>query len=284
LEANYPWQDKTVYVRAVAVRAVASVAPAGPSLSIRYRHLIRRAVLKYGRWVARSTPGNGAELGRRILYRHGRRKVAGTTRRVEAGSCYPMYQPCTQRVGAPRESTLYCHGTAPRFVIQAAAAQSPARRPPRAPQKQVCSWMPDTISVVLIESNVLVREAIAALIGQRPGFEVLLVSAETEAALRKLREAKPRAVLLDSKLKNHDSLRLMTAVHDEVPESPIVVMGLLPHQDDITDFVRAGACGFNMETRRWRKSSEPSVRSPRVATRCLVASLARCSTRSLGWH
>ncbi|NOT08006.1 MAG: response regulator transcription factor [Gemmatimonadales bacterium] len=106
---------------------------------------------------------------------------------------------------------------------------------------------PVPISLVLIDDNRLLREGLAALIHSQPGFKVLAASADVEEALQKVREARPEIVLLDFGLEDHDSLSLTATVHGEVPEARIIVMGLLPVQEDIANFVRAGASGFIMK-------------------------------------
>jgi DNA-binding NarL/FixJ family response regulator len=65
--------------------------------------------------------------------------------------------------------------------------------------------------------------------------------------LRSVREAKPDVVLLDFGLQDHDSLNLTATVHAEVPAAKVIVMGLLPLQEDVADYVRAGASGFIMK-------------------------------------
>ena len=106
---------------------------------------------------------------------------------------------------------------------------------------------PASISLVLIDDNRLLREGIAALIHTQPGFKVLAAFADVEEALKKVREAKPDVVLLDFGLEDHDSVSLTATVHDEVPAARVIVMGLLPIQEDVADFVRAGASGFIMK-------------------------------------
>lgn len=105
----------------------------------------------------------------------------------------------------------------------------------------------ETISLVLIDDNRLLREGLAGLIREQPDFQVLAASADIEEVLDKVREAKPRVVLLDFSLEEDDSLRVTGTIHEEVPEAKIIVMGLLPLQDDVADFVTAGASGFIMK-------------------------------------
>lgn len=103
------------------------------------------------------------------------------------------------------------------------------------------------ISLVLIDDNRLLREGIAAMIHKQPGFKVLAASADVDEALKKVREAKPDVVLLDFGLEDHDSLSLTATVHGEVPTARVIVMGLLPLQEDVANYVRAGASGFIMK-------------------------------------
>jgi DNA-binding NarL/FixJ family response regulator len=107
--------------------------------------------------------------------------------------------------------------------------------------------VPGPISLVLIDDNRLLREGIAAMIHAQPGFRVLAASADVDEALQKVRDAKPDVVLLDFGLEDHDSLSLTATVHAEVPEARVIVMGLLAVQDDVADYVKAGASGFVMK-------------------------------------
>jgi DNA-binding NarL/FixJ family response regulator len=118
-----------------------------------------------------------------------------------------------------------------------------------APQREPSVAIPETrnISLVLIDDNRLLREGIAALIHTQPGFRVVAASADVDEALQKVREAKPDVVLVDLGLQDHDSLSLTTTVHSEVPDAKIILMGFLPAQEDVADYVRAGASGFVMK-------------------------------------
>ena len=107
--------------------------------------------------------------------------------------------------------------------------------------------VPPLISLVLIDDNRLLREGIAALIHAQPGFKVLAAFADVDEALQKVRDAKPNVVLLDFGLVDHDSLSLTAMVHAEVPAARVIVMGLLPLQEDVANYVRAGASGFIMK-------------------------------------
>ena len=103
------------------------------------------------------------------------------------------------------------------------------------------------ISLVLIEDNRLLREGIATMVRTQPGFKVLAASADVDEALQQGWEAKPDLVLLDLGLENHDSLSLTATIRGEVPSARVIIMGLLPLQEDVALYVRAGASGFVMK-------------------------------------
>ena len=104
--------------------------------------------------------------------------------------------------------------------------------------------MAKRILVLVIEDNRLVREGLAALLNAQPDFKVISVAEGGNAGLLQVREVKPHVVLVDATLGSHDSHRLVESVRKEVPESKVIVMDLLPAQEDIIAFIKAGANGF----------------------------------------
>ena len=98
------------------------------------------------------------------------------------------------------------------------------------------------ISVALIEDNRLVREGMASLLNQTDDFEVVAANSSADSAL--FRNAKPQVILLDVGLWDDDSLRIAETIRREHPSSKVIIMDLLPAQEDIVEFVNAGVSGF----------------------------------------
>jgi DNA-binding NarL/FixJ family response regulator len=146
--------------------------------------------------------------------------------------------------------------------------------------------MQDNISLVLIDDNRLLREGLTRLIREQPGFTILAASADIDEALQKVRDAKPSVVLLDFSLENDDSLRVTATVHKEVPAAKVIVMGLLPLQEDVADFVTAGASGFIMKDATFdeflgtiRRVAGGEQVLPTQLTGSLFAQIARIAVR-----
>jgi DNA-binding NarL/FixJ family response regulator len=98
------------------------------------------------------------------------------------------------------------------------------------------------ITVAIIEDNRLVREGMRDMLNELPDVKVVLAATSIEAEL--LKETNPRVVLLDVGLQDRNSLRLAETVRNEMAESRVIVMDLLPVHEEIAEFVNAGVAGF----------------------------------------
>ena len=103
------------------------------------------------------------------------------------------------------------------------------------------------ISLVLVDDSQVLREGLAVIISSKPGFKVVAAAADGAEVLEKVRETKPDVVLLDLGLADDDGVSMTKRVHSEAPAAKVIVMGLLPAQEDVTEYVRAGASGFIMK-------------------------------------
>jgi DNA-binding NarL/FixJ family response regulator len=102
------------------------------------------------------------------------------------------------------------------------------------------------ISLVLIDDDLATHKGVVAHIRAQPGFRVLATLAEAEAAIKRVCDIEPDIVLLNLRPRGDDTLTLAGALHGAVPESRVVLMGVLPKQANITGFIRACVRGFIM--------------------------------------
>jgi two-component system NarL family response regulator len=101
------------------------------------------------------------------------------------------------------------------------------------------------ISIALIEDNRLVREGISALLNQHSDLKVVASASSHDTA--ELRDARPHVILLDIGLRHRNSLRVAGQIKKEFPESKIIIMDVLPVDEDVVEFVNAGVSGFMMK-------------------------------------
>lgn len=97
--------------------------------------------------------------------------------------------------------------------------------------------------VFLIEDNRLLRDGLTAMLGVQ-GLNVVATARSGGEALRHVARLKPQLVLLDSTLGDRDSLGLVEAIKKMSPKTKVIVMHLLPGQEDVVALVRAGVSGF----------------------------------------
>jgi DNA-binding NarL/FixJ family response regulator len=99
----------------------------------------------------------------------------------------------------------------------------------------------NTITVAIIDDNRLVREALTAMLNRLTDIRVVSSDVADSALLA---EKKPHVLLLDVGLRDQDSLRVAAALRQENPDAKIIVMDLLPVNEEIREFVNAGVSGF----------------------------------------
>ena len=98
--------------------------------------------------------------------------------------------------------------------------------------------------VLIVEANRILRDGIAAIVNEQPGLIVVQALRGDDDMLRYARRLKPHVVLIDLGLQNRNALRAVAELTRELPSVQVIVMGLLPSQEDVVGFVRAGAAAF----------------------------------------
>jgi DNA-binding NarL/FixJ family response regulator len=99
----------------------------------------------------------------------------------------------------------------------------------------------EMITVAIVDDNRLVREALAAMLDRLPDLRVVAAGVAEPAFMDATR---PDVLLLDVGLRDEDSLRVAAALSKQAPDTKIIVMDLIPMNEDIVQFVNAGVSGF----------------------------------------
>ncbi|MDX2182913.1 MAG: response regulator transcription factor [Gemmatimonadaceae bacterium] len=101
------------------------------------------------------------------------------------------------------------------------------------------------ISVALIEDNRIVREGMVALMSRRE--ELRIVAAGPNLSTVDRLPEPPQVLLLDIGLEHADSLAVAHDARSGIPESRVIVMDVLPADEELVSFVNAGVRGFVMK-------------------------------------
>jgi len=100
----------------------------------------------------------------------------------------------------------------------------------------------EVITVAIIDDNRMVRDALTLLLSRIPGIEVVAGQPTAEGLVAL--ELIPKVILLDLSLEDGDSLGVANDLRREMPNSRVIVMDLLPAQEEVAEFVGVGVAGF----------------------------------------
>ncbi|MBU2493058.1 MAG: response regulator transcription factor [Bacteroidetes bacterium] len=100
------------------------------------------------------------------------------------------------------------------------------------------------IQILLVEDNRLLRDGISAILKKQPDMHVVAEVGNGEKILDVIKNHKPDIILLDLGLRGQNSLQLVNSIKKSYQGINIIVMDLIPNQNDIYDFIKAGASGF----------------------------------------
>jgi len=97
------------------------------------------------------------------------------------------------------------------------------------------------ITVAIVDDNRLVRDGLAAMLGRLPDLHVV-VSGSASAEF--LDQTQPDVLMLDVGLRDEDSLQTAAAISKRDGGIRVVMMDLLPMNEEVAQFVNAGVAGF----------------------------------------
>jgi DNA-binding NarL/FixJ family response regulator len=104
--------------------------------------------------------------------------------------------------------------------------------------------------ILVIEDNRIFRDGITAVINKQPDLVIVAAASGHRDALVHVGNKNVHVVLVDLGLQSENALRVVAALTRELPHVKVIGMGLIPSQQDIIEFVQAGAAGFVLKDAR----------------------------------
>ena len=98
--------------------------------------------------------------------------------------------------------------------------------------------------IAVIDDHPLVREGLAARIAAQPDLEVCCEAADSETALKLIRERKPALAIVDVALKNGSGLDLIKALAADDNRPKVLVVSAYDEELFAERMLRAGAHGY----------------------------------------
>lgn len=132
------------------------------------------------------------------------------------------------------------------------------------------------IRLLIIEDNRILRESIASMFKKRPDMHVVGNISSNENITRRIDELKPDILLIDIILVNQNYLQIVKLIREKFQKIEIIVIGLVPGQSNISEYIEAGVAGFILEeadTARFIKTILKVNRGLKVLPPLLTGSL-----------
>ena len=141
------------------------------------------------------------------------------------------------------------------------------------------SSRPETISVVIIEDDDIIRNGYAFLIGKETGFHVVNTYASFEAAIKSIEIDDPNVILLDIELPGINGIDALPKLKRVLPSSYILILTVYDSEKLIFEALANGASGYLTKNSSASKIVE-SIREVREGGGPMSINIARLVIKS----
>ena len=99
-------------------------------------------------------------------------------------------------------------------------------------------------TVLVVDDHPVVRAGLVALLGTRPGIEVVGQASDTAGALSGYGRERPDVVLMDLQLGADDGVTATRRLRERDPDARVLILTTYDTDADIVAAIEAGACGY----------------------------------------
>jgi DNA-binding NarL/FixJ family response regulator len=151
------------------------------------------------------------------------------------------------------------------------------------------------IGVVLVDDSAAFLDAIRFALSRRADVDVLGAARDVAAGLYLVRKHKPRVAVVDVRMPGHGGVGLTRQIRARHPDVQVVGLTVSREEEDLSELLRAGACGYVLKTAardELPRAIHAALRqeswvTPEMTSK-LVSSYLRSASRavrdSLDWH
>jgi DNA-binding NarL/FixJ family response regulator len=100
------------------------------------------------------------------------------------------------------------------------------------------------IRVLAVDDHVLVRQGIAALLGEEPDMTLVAEASNGRDAIQQFRQHRPDLTLMDLQMPEMNGIDAIIAIRGEFPEAKIIVLTTYKGDVQILRALKAGAQGY----------------------------------------
>ncbi|GGX52089.1 response regulator [Saccharospirillum salsuginis] len=104
--------------------------------------------------------------------------------------------------------------------------------------------MSDTVNVMLVDDQTLVREGIKSLLQLAGHVRIVGEASDGLEALEELPRCQPDVVLMDIRMPRMDGIAAMTQMKEQGIQTPVIILTTFDDHELVLNGIRAGARGF----------------------------------------
>ncbi len=104
--------------------------------------------------------------------------------------------------------------------------------------------MNESIQVFIVEDNRLLREGLVFMLAEHEGLVVVGSAENGSEALGQIRDLRPEVVLVDIGIPADDGIDVTRALHQDLPQVKVIILGMPDLTDEIMACIEAGAAGY----------------------------------------
>jgi len=108
------------------------------------------------------------------------------------------------------------------------------------------------ITLLVVDDHEVVRQGLVALLGRRPGFQVVGEAGTDAEAIEGARRFQPDLVIMDVRLPDGSGIEACREIRADLPETRVVMLTSYPDEDAVLSAIVAGASGYLLKQVRAR--------------------------------
>lgn len=101
-----------------------------------------------------------------------------------------------------------------------------------------------SIRVFIVDDNRLFREGLVSMLNDHDDFLVTGSAANGNVALAEIEKTKPDLALIDIGMPEKDGIEVTQALHNDLPDVKVIILGMPDLSDEIMTCIEAGASGY----------------------------------------
>ncbi len=101
-----------------------------------------------------------------------------------------------------------------------------------------------SISIVIVDDQILFREALRTLLQAQDEFEIIAEASNGLEAVTTVQDNQPDIVLMDLRMPEMDGVQAIDIIHATYPDVKIIMLTTFDEDESLFDGLKAGAVGY----------------------------------------